>query len=232
MRKILVFQHIPREHASHIASYADERSYDLDVVRFWEPYSIPRVEAYDGLVVLGGTMGAYEEFPWKEEELSAIADHVGNVPMLGVCLGAQLIAYALGADVYPHKRDGKHIKEVGHYTVELTEEGKGSPLFKGFPHTMRVLQWHGDTFDLPENAVHLAKGDGCLNQAFSYGNAYGLQFHFEITADLLRTIAESDKEWAQRDFSLDEEKLFREAEELEPMMKKRCFQLMDNFLSV
>ena len=124
------------------------------------------------------------------------------------------------------------MKEVGHYTVELTDDGKESPLFKGFPHSLRVLQWHGDTFDLPQDARHLAKGEHCENQAFSYGNAYGLQFHFEITAALLRTIAEADREWAQRDFSLDEEGLLREADELEPVMKQHCYQLMDNFLGV
>ena len=189
MKKLLVFQHISREHASHIACYADERSYDLDIVRFYEPYSIPHLEAYDGVVVLGGPMGVYEDFPWKHDELSAIQQSVGTVPMLGVCLGAQMIAHALGAPVYPYKKDGKHMKEVGHYTVELTDDGKESPLFKGFPHSLRVLQWHGDTFDLPQDARHLAKGEHCENQAFSYGNAYGLQFHFEITAALLRTIA-------------------------------------------
>ncbi len=231
MQKLLVFQHVTREQPSHIGDYAANRSVSLDVVYLWEPCTMPAISASDGLVILGGPMGAYEDYPSKKDELAVIRTHAGEVPMLGVCRGAQLIAHALGARVYPHRIDGKHVKEIGHYTVELTPDGKASPLFRGFPDTIEVLQWHGDTFDVPENASLLAKAERCENQAFCFGNAYGLQFHFEITAGLLRTIAEADAAWAHRDFDLDEERLFREADELEPAMKERCYQLLDNFLS-
>lgn len=232
MKKLLVFQHILREQPSHIADYASDRNVELNVVKFWENPTIPAVSEYDGLIVLGGPMGVYDDFPWKEKELDAIRENIGNLPILGICLGAQLIAHAMGAKVYPHVVDGKHIKEVGHYKVELTAHGKKCRLFRGFPDALDVLQWHGDTFDLPEDASHVARADMCENQGFCHGqNIHGLQFHVEITAKLLRTIAEEDAEWAHRDFDLDEEQLLREADELEPIMKTRCYQLMDNFLS-
>lgn len=231
-KKLLVFQHIEREHSSRIAEYADDRSIELDVIRLWEPYTIPDISLYDGLIILGGPMGVYEDFSSKEDELGAIRTHKGQVPMLGICLGAQLIAHALGADVYPNKKEDKHIKEVGHHTVALTDEGKESPLFKGFPSELTVLQWHGDTFDLPEGATLLATGPACCNQAYSIGNMYGVQFHFEMTLPLLKVIVEAEREWAKVDPELDVEKFFREVEEFEPVMKKQCYQLLDNFLSV
>lgn len=232
MKKLLVFQHVPREHSSRIAEYASDRSVELHVIRLWESYTIPDVSLYDGLIVLGGPMGVYEDFSSKADELEAIRNYRGKIPMLGICLGAQLIAHALGADVYPHKKDNKHIKEIGHYSVMLTPDGLRSSLFKGFAPELTVLQWHGDTFDLPEDATHLATGPECCNQAYSVGNIYGVQFHFEMTPPLLKVIAEADREWTRTDFALDEEKFFREVEELEPIMKKQCYQLLDNFLSV
>ncbi len=231
MKKLLVFQHVAREHPSRIAEYATERDIALDIVRLWESEAIPPVSSYDGLVVLGGPMGAYESFSWKENELAAIRDAIGTMPVLGLCLGAQLIAYALGARVYPAERDGKRLKEIGYYQVALAEEGKQSPLFRGFPETFDVLQWHGDTFDLPEGGTLLATAPLCPNQAFSYKDAYGLQFHVEMTEEVIREILEADREWTRADFVLDEEKLIADAVRFEPVMKEQCYRLMDNFLA-
>lgn len=230
MKKLLVLQHIEREHSSRIATYADERGIALDVIKLWEPYTIPSLSSYDALVILGGSMGVYEDFPSKADELALIKANVGEVPMLGICLGAQLIAHALGAQVYPLKKEGECIKEIGHYEVGLTPEGAEHALFKGFPPKFQVLQWHGDTFDLPPGASLLASAPLCTNQAFSRGNAYGLQFHIEITPELLKDIAAEDT-WARDGFSFDEEKLLEEAKALEPVMKEHCYMLLDNFLS-
>jgi len=232
MRRLLIFQHVDREQPSYIRQYADEHGIGVDVLTLWNAYTMPDPTAYDGLVILGGPMGAYEDFPSRGDELSAIAEAcAAGVPTLGICLGAQLIATAFGARVYPHTREGKRIKEIGHYTIELTSEGRGHGLFRGFPPAITVLQWHGDTFDIPEGAKHLARGELCEVQAFAHGNAHGLQFHIEIPPDRLRDIAVADREWAHTDFELNEEKLHREAEALAPLMKAQCYRLMDNFLS-
>ena len=232
MKKLLVLQHILREHPSNIAEYAHDRGVTLDVIGLWKSEPIPDVALYDGLIVLGGPMGVYEEYTGKHEELSAIQKHIGTVPMLGICLGAQLLAHALGAKVYRHTVDGKHIKEVGYYTVEHTEEGKSSALFKDLPEQMKVLQWHGDTFDIPDGAIHTAVAPTCKNQAFSIGNTHGLQFHVEATPEMIGVWVERDSEWTHTDFDLDEARILREAEETAPLMKEQCYKILDNFLSV
>jgi GMP synthase-like glutamine amidotransferase len=102
-----------------------------------------------------------------------------GVPVLGICLGAQLIAKAGGAKVWKGSK-----KEIGWYPVRLTKEGRDDPLFKGFGEMLTVFQWHGDTFDLPEGGVLLAKND-IYNQAFKLGSAYALQFHLEVTGEMI-----------------------------------------------
>ncbi len=231
MKNLLIFQHVEREAPSYIAEYAEEKNIGMDIVELWKGRAIPDVRSYDGLIVLGGPMGVYEDFPWKKDEMQAIAHACTAVPVLGICLGAQLLAYALGGRVYPHTKDGKPVKEIGYSTVTLTVEGKKNSLFKDFSEKVPVLQWHGDTFDMPENASHLAVSGLCDNQAFCVRNVYGLQFHVEITPVLLQTIAREDREWANTHCTLDEEKLFADAEQLAPLMRKQCYQLLDNFLS-
>lgn len=225
-----MFQHIEREHSSRISQYASERGITLDVIQLWKPYVLPDVSMYDGLIVLGGPMGAYEDFPSKEDELEVIRKYQNTLPILGICLGAQLIAHALGAKVYPYTVKNTHIKEVGYCNVVLTEEGEGSALFKNFPKEFEVLQWHGDTFDVPEGATLLTKGSKCKNQAFSLGTVYGVQFHFEITPALLKIIADADSEWSRDGMTESKDDLIKRSEELEPIMQKQCYQLLDNFL--
>lgn len=230
MGKLLVFQHIEREHPSRISQYASERGLALDVVQMWKPYTLPDIATYDGLIVLGGPMGVYEDFPSKEDELEVIRKYQNTLPILGICLGAQLAAHALGANVYPHTIKNTHIKEVGYCTVALTGAGEESVLFKNFSHEFKVLQWHGDTFDLPAGASLLTQGSRCKNQAFAKGMVSGVQFHFEITPSLLKIVADSDDEWAHEGMTESKEDLIKLSEELEPIMEKQCYQLLDNFL--
>lgn len=231
-KKILVFQHIERENPGFIADYARERGIELDLVSMWSEYDMPELSKYDALVILGGPMGAYEEYPGKAEEIHALKNAIGNMPVLGICLGAQLIAHALGAKVYPHIVDGKHIKEVGYYDVTLTEEGKANKLFKGFSSEFKVLQWHGDTFDMPEGGTLLAEAPLCKNQAFAYGDTtFGLQFHIEAPPKMVETWIREDSVWTHKDFDFDESRAMRDAEELAPVLKEHCYRLMDNFLA-
>lgn len=135
----------------------------------------------DLLVVLGGPIGVYDttDYPFLESEIEMIAARLAtDRPTLGICLGCQLMARALGARVYP-----SGIKEIGWAPVGLTEAGRQSCLAPLAEADAKVLHWHGDTFDLPPRAVHLAETDGCRNQAFSLGtHALALQFHPEATA--------------------------------------------------
>ena len=232
MKRVLVFQHIEREHPSIIAAYAAARGVELHVVKLWEEGPIPAPESYDALIVLGGPMGVYEDYPRMREELAAIKAAVNAVPILAICLGAQLLAHVLGASVYPYMKDGKRIKEIGYSAVSLTEAGEKSPLFVGLPKESTVLQWHGDTFDLPEGAELLATNAVCPNQAFAFGDAYGLQFHAEATPEIVADWVREDAAWTHDGFDMDDARVLRDAEELAPVMKEYCYRMMDNFLSV
>src|SRR4051812_28854999 len=134
------------------------------------------------MVVMGGPMGAYDEadHPWLVEEKRALGEAVeADVPVWGVCLGAQLLASALGARVYRGE-----LPEVGLLPVHLTEDAADDPVFRDAPGSFPTLQWHGDTFDLPEGATLLASSPAYPHQAFRVGRSYGLQFHIEVSLDL------------------------------------------------
>ncbi|MBN2580421.1 MAG: gamma-glutamyl-gamma-aminobutyrate hydrolase family protein [Pirellulales bacterium] len=141
-------------------------------------------ERLSGMVVMGGPMNVDQidkypflaaEVPWIQEVLAR------HLPLLGICLGSQLLAKACGAKVYPNR-----LKEIGWYPLELTTAGIADPLFRDGDPRPTVFQWHGDTFELPRGAVHLAQSPQCRHQAFRVGqNAYGLQFHLEMTAEMI-----------------------------------------------
>jgi GMP synthase-like glutamine amidotransferase len=147
------------------------------------------LEAYDGMVVMGGHMGAYavEEFPWLRDEIALLAAAVdAGLPVWGVCLGAQLLAAALGAEVRPGPAP-----EIGVLPVTLTEAAAADPVFGGAPPVFRSMQWHGDTYDLPAGATRLAGSGAYAQQAFVHGRSYGVQFHLEVDPAMFA-------EWAAR----------------------------------
>ena len=137
-----------------------------------------------GLVVMGGTMNVdqTDRFAFLATEVEWVRAAIdAELPMLGICLGAQMMAKALGAKVYPNP-----VKEIGWYQIQLTREALGEGILAGSRPRETVFHWHGDTFDLPDGAVLLARGETCRQQAFRYGRrAYGLQFHPEMTAQMV-----------------------------------------------
>ncbi len=179
---LLVLQHIECEPP---AAFEDElRSRGLDLVRVEldEGDSLPDWRDFAATIVMGGPMGAYEEgaHPWLVEEKRQIGEAArAGHPIWGVCLGAQLLAGALGARVYPG-----HEPEVGLLPVELTPAAAEDPVFDGAPGEFPTLQWHGDSFDLPDGATLLASSPAYPNQAFRFERSYGLQFHLEVTPQL------------------------------------------------
>ncbi len=154
------------------------------------PQSFPALDDIDVLVVLGGPMGVYDyaDHPWLQSEKAFIlAAIIGGKALLGICLGAQLIADVLGGPVTRNTHP-----EIGWHPVELTPAGRTDPLFAGFPADFTALHWHGDTFAIPPGATHAAGSAACTNQAFSLdgGRVVGLQFHLEETSASLAVLVE------------------------------------------
>ncbi|HEY7933832.1 MAG TPA: gamma-glutamyl-gamma-aminobutyrate hydrolase family protein [Solirubrobacteraceae bacterium] len=178
--KWAVVQHVAFEGPGLIARLADERGLELEVFRCDLLQPLPGAGELAGLVVMGGPMGVHDtsRYPFLGAELRLIAEAVhAGTPVLGVCLGAQLLAHALGARVYPGAQ-----QEIGIGSVELTEEGLHDPVIGCLAADhIPVVHWHGETFDLPERARLLASSDLYAHQAFSVGAcAYGFQFHVEL----------------------------------------------------
>ena len=179
---LLALQHIACEPPAAFEDELRSRGLWLERAELDEGEALPDWREYAGLIVMGGPMGAYEDeaHPWLAAEKDAIreAAEAGH-PVWGVCLGAQLLAGALGARVYPGER-----AEVGLLPVELTPAAATDPVFEGVPDSFPTLQWHGDSFDLPDGATLLASSPAYRNQAFAYKRSYGLQFHLEVTPEL------------------------------------------------
>lgn len=181
-RQAIVFRHHPGEDLSTFAPILRECGYQYRYINTpKQPIPVEEILDADLLIIMGGPMGVYEaeEHPYLLEEIKvARARLEKDKPVLGVCLGAQIIAKALGAEVYP----GPNGKEVGWLPIQLTDEGQESPLVHLAPEKTSLFHWHGDTFDLPMGAVRLARSALYQNQAFRYGrNALGVQFHPEVS---------------------------------------------------
>ena len=182
---VLILRHVAHESAGTLENALAQAELEFHYLDLFDTYpSSINCKQLLGLVILGGPMNVDEvqknpfladEFQWIRQAIDA------GIPLLGICLGSQMLAKAMGARVYPNG-----IKEIGWYPLELTSAGVADPLFAGCNPKLTVFQWHGDTFDLPPGAVHLAQSPLCRTQAFRIGPAaYGLQFHIEMTAEMI-----------------------------------------------
>lgn len=176
----MVFQHVAYEILGTLNPMLKDRGFRIRYVNFERhPDAEPEFKSYNGLIVLGGYMGVHEQnkFPHLKTEMKLIEEALKKgVPILGICLGSQLIAEVLGARVRVH-----HVPEFGWHEVKFADEARKDPLFCGYNKSERIFQMHQDTFDIPGGAIHLASTDLCDSQAFRYGdNVYGLQFHLEV----------------------------------------------------
>lgn len=178
---VLALQHIDAEPPGLVASAVEAAGGILQTVRIFEGAPVPReLERFAGLVIMGGPMGVYDaaNYPHLLEEARLIERALaGHLPILGICLGSQLLASVLGAEVYPGSR-----KEIGWFPVTLEPAAREDAVFGGLPASFTPLHWHGDVFDLPTGATPLARSPLTRHQAFVFGDrAYGVLFHLEFT---------------------------------------------------
>ncbi len=176
----MVIQNITCEHLGNLANLFDLDGFNVTILNS-KNNSIPTdIISYSGIIILGGPMSVYDNYDYLQNEQKLIKKAVDmNIPTLGICLGSQLIAQAMGGKVYPG-----NLKEIGWYDIEITENGNRE-IFNGvanLKHT--VFQWHGDTFELPASAIILAKSNTYI-QAFRIKTAIGIQFHIEVDESMI-----------------------------------------------
>ena len=220
---VLVFQHEPDDGPGYLGEALIRRGARLTTVRLDKGESVPDAAPYNMLLVMGGGMNVYQEdkHPWLIEETQAIREAVeAGKAVLGICLGGQLLAKALGAQVHLGAAT-----EIGLTPITLTEAGEADPLFEGLSQ-VEAVEWHDDTFDIPTGAVALARSEGCAHQAFRFGRqAYGLQFHPEVSPGMLAKWIKGASET-----SIDRSSFQRAVEAKARALQTQADRLINNFV--
>ncbi|HPA62519.1 MAG TPA: type 1 glutamine amidotransferase [Spirochaetota bacterium] len=184
--KLHYIQHVPFETPAGILKWASSRSVEISSTKMFESAMLPELPDLDFLVIMGGPMSVNEEskFHWMKNEKKFIENCIShNKKILGICLGAQLIADVLGAEVSSNKN-----KEIGWYDVEKCTDIR---VTKQFPAKFKAFHWHGERFNIPDGAAKIFESEACDNQGFVYGNAVGLQFHIESDDYSIKAMVEN-----------------------------------------
>ncbi|MFV0480688.1 MAG: type 1 glutamine amidotransferase [Campylobacteraceae bacterium] len=181
--RIHYLQHVPFENPGSILLWGEQNGHTFTCTHLYKNEKLPKEEDFDWLIIMGGPMNIYEDvlYPWLKKEKAFIKTAIeAKKVVLGICLGAQLIADVIGGKVTKNPK-----KEIGWFEIEFKNEAHNLPLFSFFPKKATVFHWHGDTFSLlPKNALVLASSKGCANQAFMYEKrVFGFQFHIESTKE-------------------------------------------------
>ena len=225
---VLIVKNIKSEGPGTIEDYLKGKDIPCSILDIFDcKAEMPDLKEFTHLVVMGGPMAVYEsnEHAFLSYERAIIRVFIkSGRPVLGICLGAQIIADALGAKVYPGGT-----QEVGWHNVDLTPEGMRDPALSTLsvnkaPYA-EVFQWHGDTFDLPEKAIRISSSETYRNQAFRYGgNVYALQFHIEVTPEIIR-------EWFEDEKGVDIDKMLQQTDSIFPEYYKRAMNFYEKFFS-
>lgn len=224
--KVLVIQNHAVEGIGLYAHYMVEREIDHVILHAYRNEPFPADEDFDA-VVIGGTPARVcdiDKYPILQGEWGYLEKIVeAGRSCFGICFGGQILAALLGVEVGRNPEP-----EIGGYEVWLTAEGAGDPLLAGFPETFPVFHWHGDTFDIPEGALHLVEGRQCRNQMFRRGNIIGVQFHIEVTVpQAARWTEEYVEDLPQIEKTASQ--VMDECRVGEPQMKELAYRLMDNY---
>lgn len=219
-QSICVLQHVFFEGPAAIDKWAHDRGHFLFVIKLYLGEALPSQNDFDWLIIMGGPMGVsdIEQYPWLMQERHFILETIElGKPMLGICLGAQIIATALGAVVKKNKQ-----REIGWFKIRRKQHVAKTILSDIWPESIDAFHWHGDTFDIPKNATLIASSDACANQGFILDNRIiGLQFHLEITLESVTSLIQNcrneldESEYVQSiDNLVTSDRLFIEANKL------------------
>jgi GMP synthase (glutamine-hydrolysing) len=217
--KIAIFQHVKNEPSGYFETIFSEKNIPFEYIRLYDTNEVPHLPHATHLVFMGGPMSVNNEreYPWvmQEKELIRRSEKAGQ-KVLGICLGAQLIASAHGAKVY------KYVNETGWSLLNRAEDARG--VFSGFPEQFPVFQLHGETFEIPYRGRLLAYGRKVRNQAFSCRNALGLQFHLEMTGEIIRDWSKELRKHQQSKIAYDTLRYLAESNRL-------CRMVAEDFIS-
>ncbi|MBN2754551.1 MAG: type 1 glutamine amidotransferase [Candidatus Goldbacteria bacterium] len=182
---IHIIMHVPFEGPGTIEPWAKARDHNLTYTRVYENEKFPDMDAFDMLIIMGGPMSVndIDKYAWLSGEKGFISMAVSSCKkVLGICLGAQILAECLGGKVYPNRE-----KEIGWHNTYLTEAGRNMKIFEGIPHEFSAFHWHGETFEVPAGCERIAYSDACENQGFVFGNEIAaFQFHLECTEESVK----------------------------------------------
>lgn len=225
--KTLIVKNISAEGPGTIEDHLRGTGAPFSIVDLNKGDALPSLDAFTHLVIMGGPMAVYELHLYEhlKQEAALIEGAIkAGKRVLGVCLGAQMLAHALGARVYPGGQ-----KEIGWYEVAITEDGMKDPCMSELAvegkNRAEVFQWHGDTFDLPQGAIRLASSEQYPNQAFRFSDrVYALQFHIEVTPKIVR-------EWLEHERGIDFSKVNTDSERIFPPYRERAGKFYRNFFS-
>lgn len=224
--RIHYLQHVPFEGPGSIQEWSIKNGHVLTSTNFYEDETLLDLNSIDWLIIMGGPMSVDDEkeFRWLSKEKIFIKNAIETgKTVIGVCLGAQLIAQILGAKVYSNKQ-----KEIGWFPIRLTESAKQDPLFNGLNGEITVFHWHGDTFELPKNAVAIATSDACNNQGFIYKqNVLALQFHLETTEESIQQMIENGRDELTQGQHIQEENEIENQQQFFETNKKFLFEILD-----
>ncbi len=230
--RIHCLQHVPFEDPAAIADWAAKRGHSLVISRLYAGEVLPSVDVFDWLLIMGGPMNVYQEqqYPWLAAEKACIDQALAaGKTLLGICLGAQLLADRLGSPVYAGPE-----QEIGWWPVSLTEAGRQSSLFGELDESLQAYHWHGETFDLPAGAACLASSSACAQQAFLCDQrVLGLQFHFEVTAESMwRLIDHCGAEIVPGSYMQSAEQMLAAPQAVFECLHENLYRLLDRLASV
>lgn len=218
MKPVIIFRHAATEGPGYLGTFLDEQHIPWQLVKIDEDDPLPSsILGYSGMVLMGGPMSVNDDLPWILPLLALIREaYAKDIPLLGHCLGGQLISKALGAVVTKNP-----IKEIGWGLVNVSKSSEAEHWF-GELETFNSFHWHGETFSLPENAVHLLSSPYCQNQAYSIGKHLAFQCHIEMTAEMVESWCEvGTQELAESASSI----AVQQADKMQETLPLHCFFL-------